>query len=174
MKNFSKTVIIQGSSRNKGDTFSFIEHMTSGHEIRHIDLLQYRIEHFDYNFKNQNDDFLKLITDLIDNYDTWIFASPVYWYSMSGIMKVFFDRLSDLLKIHKPLGRKLRGKSMAVLSVSSEDDIPDSFYEAFRLSSDYLGATYLGHCHVYGDSKNIDPLVSEKLTTFYNSILDSK
>ena len=34
---------------------------------------------------------------IIEKYDTLIFATPVYWYSMSGIMKVFFDRKNDNL-----------------------------------------------------------------------------
>ncbi|MCP4458779.1 MAG: NAD(P)H-dependent oxidoreductase [Cytophagales bacterium] len=37
-------------------------------------------------------------------------ATPVYWYSMSGIMKVFLDRIYDVLTIEKELGRKLHGK----------------------------------------------------------------
>ena len=53
---------------------------------------------------------------IISKYDTIIFATPVYWYSMSGILKVFIDRITDLLTIEKELGRKLRGKKMAVVS----------------------------------------------------------
>jgi multimeric flavodoxin WrbA len=48
-------------------------------------------------------------------------VTPVYWYTMSGIMKVFFDRFSDLLRIEKDLGRKLRGKSMAVISCGADE-----------------------------------------------------
>ncbi len=50
------------------------------------------------------------MNDIVDKYDVLIFATPVYWYSMSGIMKVFFDRITDLLTIKKDIGRKLKGK----------------------------------------------------------------
>lgn len=62
---------------------------------------------------SRNDDYLNLMKQILDKYETLILATPVYWYSMSGIMKVFFDRLTDLLTIEKELGRKLRGKKIA-------------------------------------------------------------
>ena len=54
--------------------------------------------------------FLPTIKELNSKYDTWIFVTPVYWYSMSGQMKIFLDRITDLLKWHKDEGRKIRGK----------------------------------------------------------------
>lgn len=62
---------------------------------------------------SRNDDYLNLMKQILEKYETLILATPVYWYSMSGIMKVFFDRLTDLLTIEKELGRKLRGKKIA-------------------------------------------------------------
>ena len=59
---------------------------------------------------------------IIQKYDTIIFATPVYWYSMSGTLKTFFDRLSDLLHYKKELGRQMRGKKMAMISNSGEND----------------------------------------------------
>lgn len=167
-------VIIQGSSRSNGDTASFVQHLTSGYEIDIIDLRNHRIKHFDYEMKNQDDDYLSLITRLIDNYENWIFATPVYWYSMSGIMKVFFDRISDLITAHKELGRKLRGKSIAVMSVSNENDVSPDFYEVFRRSAEYLGMHYLCHCHAYGNSSHIIPEVITILDEFRRQISPQK
>lgn len=62
---------------------------------------------------SRNADYLNLMKQILDKYETLILATPVYWYSMSGIMKVFFDRLTDLLTIEKEFGRKLRGKKTA-------------------------------------------------------------
>lgn len=70
----------------------------------------------DYEHQNSNDDYLKLMKEIIKKYDTLIFTLPIYWYSMSGIMKVFFDRIADLLTFEKELGRQLRGKKMAGIS----------------------------------------------------------
>ena len=107
------------------------------------------------NTKNQNDDFLDLFTTIIDNYNTIIFATPVYWYSMSGILKVFFDRISDVLRVHKNTGRRLRGKNMAMISTSNHDDLKTGFSMPFVESADYLGMVYLGDIHTYiRDDKN--------------------
>jgi len=46
-----------------------------------------------------------------------IFASPVYWYSVSPPMKVFLDRISDFLDLPDLLNdrRRLRGKQAYIV-----------------------------------------------------------
>jgi hypothetical protein len=66
---------------------------------------------------------------------------------MSAVMKTFFDRISDLLKIRKDLGRKLRGKSMALVSCSGDNDLVNGFEMPFVESAAYLGMRYLGAYH---------------------------
>ncbi len=83
-----------------------------------VDLNDYDFSYFDYEHKNRGDDFLPLMSRLIEAYDVFVFATPVYWYAMSGIVKVFFDRITNLLTIEKDLGRRLRGKKMAGISCS--------------------------------------------------------
>ena len=162
----SKTIIIQGSSNPKGNTHKFSKYLQSQIDCHHIDLLDYDISAFDYEFKNEADDFLPLIKKLITEYDLWIMASPVYWYSMSGTMKIFFDRISDLLINHKETGRQLRGQKLACLSVSNSNDIEPSFYKAFNLSSGYLGIDYRGEFHAWGDSDEINQEVKSGLKEF--------
>jgi len=89
----NKTVIIQGSSRSGGDTNKIVNYMASKNTIDVIDLHNKNIGHYDYEYKNKDDDFIELITNIIKTYDTIIFATPIYWYSMSGVLKVFFDRI---------------------------------------------------------------------------------
>lgn len=151
-------VIIVGSSRNDGDTSALVSQLRklSGWDI--IDLNDYNISYYDYDHLNRQDDFLPLMNALIDKYDTLIFATPVYWYAMSGIMKVFFDRISDLLTIEKPLGRKLRGKRMAVISSSDGNNLGDSFWLPFMASAEYLGMTYLDNLHTIGGKLNHNEL----------------
>lgn len=101
----SKTVIIQASARSGGNTSSIVELIRSLIDYDVIDLNTKNIGHYDYEYKNKDNDFIALMTHIINNYDTIIFASPVYWDSMSGILKVFFDRISDLIRTHKVTGR---------------------------------------------------------------------
>jgi multimeric flavodoxin WrbA len=144
----NKKVIIVGSSRSNGNTSKIAGKISTQINADVINLRDYSISYYDYESGNRADDFLSLITSIIEKYDTLVFATPVYWYAMSGIMKVFFDRFSDLIRIEKELGRKLRGKNMFVISNSDEDQMDYDFYLPFRLSADYLGIKYLGEKHL--------------------------
>lgn len=149
-----QAVVIVGSSRNDGDTASLIKELVMQRPCTVINLTDYRIGHYDYEHTNRSDDYLPLMTQIIDTYDTLIFATPVYWYAMSGVMKVFFDRLTDLITIEKELGRKLKGKNMAVLSISNGNNIGDYFWLPFKETAQYLHMHYLGDLHALSGEKN--------------------
>jgi multimeric flavodoxin WrbA len=142
-----RIVVLVGSSRKNGNTRKLVDDLHQYLNFDVIDLNDYNIGYYDYKHLNSNDDYLILIQRLIEKYDTWIFATPVYWYSMSGIMKVFFDRITDLLDDKKDLGRQLRGKNMAALSSSIGDHLDGDFWKPFIGTARYLGMNYLGHMH---------------------------
>ena len=158
MKN--KVIIISGSSRSDGDTKKLIDELERLSDFESIDLNNYKISYYDYEHKNANDDYIKLIKRLIVNYDTFLFVTPVYWYAMSGIMKVFFYRFTDLLTIEKELGRKLRGKRMAVISCSVGENLGENFWLPFRETSNYLGMHYIGNLHTISN-KNTETELNE-------------
>ncbi len=149
-----KKIIITGSSRNDGDTKTLTNELIKKSNWDLVDLNDYNFGYYDYEHKYENDDYLKLMRKIIDEYDTLIFATPVYWYSMSGIMKVFFDRITDLLEIEKDLGRKLRGKNMAAISCSIGNNLGDIFWLPFSETADYLGMRYLGSLHTIAGEIN--------------------
>lgn len=102
-------------------------------------------------------------------YEQIIFATPVYWYAMSAQLKTFFDRLSDLLKIRKPLGRQLRGgKKMFSITCSSDSEEHEGFTMAFKKTAAYLGMEYGGHLHSWIDAEadKIPEVVSTKIDLF--------
>ena len=166
----NKGVIIQGSSRSNGNTnkiVSFIQKET-GFDI--IDLKSKQIGGFDYNFKNRDDDFLPLMEEIVNNYNIIIFATPVYWFSMSGIMKIFFDRITDCLKIKKEIGRKLRGKTMGMISCGSDSELKKGFKMPFVESANYLGMHYLGDIHTWIEEE----IISESMKTELNTFIERK
>ena len=142
-----KVVIIIGSSRKDGNTKKLIDRIIAVKKFDFIDLNDYEFSYYDYEHKNVDDDYLKLMQKLIANYDTFLFATPVYWYAMSGIMKVFFDRITDLLDNEKELGRQLRHKSMAVITCSNGDNLGNHFWSPFIESANYLGMKYIANLH---------------------------
>ena len=165
----NKTVIILGSARRKGDTRAVVDKLIVKTKWDLIDLNNYNFSYYDYEHKNRGDDFLGLIKDLIKKYDTFIFATPVYWYAMSGIMKVFIDRFSDLLTIEKEMGRRLRGINMAALSSSGGNNLGDTFWLPFRETANYLGMKYLTDMHTLPEEDS-----SMRIDAFINKIESHK
>ncbi len=163
--------IIQGSARNDGDTQYFVDLFSEYYASDIFALSGFNIGHFDYQQRNSKDDFLPLATKLITDYDTWLIATPIYWYTISGHVKIFLDRISDLLlEPHKNLGRKLRNKKLAVISVSNGDDCPASFCTPLELSAEYLGMNYLGITHLWKASDNHKEMKA-KLIQFSKTII---
>lgn len=142
-----RKLVILGSARSEGDTSKVVDALILKSDCDVIDLNDYKFSYYDYNHKNRNDDFIPLVKSAVEKYDMIIFATPVYWYSMSAVMKVFFDRLSDLITIEKELGRKLRGKNMAALSCSVGGNLGEAFWLPFRHTAEYLGMNFLGSFH---------------------------
>ncbi len=159
-------VIIQGSSRSDGDTSSIVKFVSAKTGFEVIDLSIKNIGHFDYEFENRSDDFMPTIRYVINNFDTIVFATPIYWYSMSGIMKSFMDRLSDLLIEEKELGRMLRGKSMAMISCSESPETWESVRMPFEKTAGYLGMIYLGDVHAFVRDGEIPEQVKIDLINF--------
>ena len=165
-----KAIIIQGSSRKDGNTTRICDLLTSNDFIDLIHLADYTIGHFDYDFQNQDDDFMPLIQELL-KYPIWIFATPVYWYTMSGRTKVFMDRISDLLKIDKDTGRKLRGKSLGLISVGSEAKLNKGFTVPFQLSATYLGMDYLGDIHAWVENDKVPSQINNDINDYIKKVV---
>ena len=140
-------VIIVGSSRRNGNTSLIVEALAEKLDCEVFDLSDYSITYYDYENRNAGDDFVELAAKMVGA-SYLVFATPVYWYSMSGQMKVFFDRFTDLVTIRKPFGRGLAGKHTFLVATGSEQNLPEGFEAAFRLTSDYFGMKFKGSCYV--------------------------
>lgn len=160
-----KTLIIQGSSRSTGNTSKIIGLLKDRLHADLIDLRLKNISAYDYEHHNQDDDFLPLMREVV-KYDLLILVTPVYWYSMSGLMKNFLDRITDCLKIEKETGRKLRGKSLAAIACGSEETVTPGFFDPFRLSAAYLGMQYLGELHTWIEDVEPTLQVKDSVTSF--------
>jgi multimeric flavodoxin WrbA len=144
----SAPVAVFASSRRNGNTGQLMDRIAQQLGIEVIDLAPRNISPYDYEHRNREDDFEPLMEYLL-NFDQWIFASPVYWYSVSPPMKVFLDRISDYLDIPELLdrGRLLRGKWAYVVCTSVYDEVPAPFIGAFRETFRYLGMHFGGLAH---------------------------
>ena len=162
-------IIIQGSSRSDGHTNQIAKEFGRQLEAEIIDLNQKTIHSYSYDHSKSDDDFLPIMRHIL-NYQTIIFITPVYWYSMSGIMKNFFDRITDCLEIEKVLGRRLRGKNMIAVACGSDEIEAEGFFIPFKSSADYLGMNYLGDLHTWIDNEAPDQKVMKIIESFVNRI----
>ena len=147
-KSQSKIAILIGTSNDKGNTMGLVNTIAQLINAEIYNLIDYQISPFDYEHKNIGDDFIGLVKELL-KYDQIIFASPVYWYTMSAQMKVFFDRISDLLHVKKELGRQLRGKATAIISTGASAQAERSFEEVFINSFNFLSMDYKGMLYCF-------------------------
>lgn len=143
------TIALFSSSRRNGNTGQFMDRMALDLNIEVVSLDNLRMSAFDYQHRNRDDDFEPLMSRVL-SHDQIIFATPIYWYSVSAAMKIFLDRLSDYLDLADLLveGRKLRGKTAFVVCTSISDDPSTAFVEAFRETFDYLGMRFGGLAHI--------------------------
>ncbi|HHF3039055.1 TPA: flavodoxin family protein [Vibrio diabolicus] len=135
--------VILGTSKSDGNIRKLADSFVEQSGAKLFDLSNFNVSFYDYSHENKNDDFLPIIHELL-SFDHLVFASPVYWYSMSAQLKVFFDRLSDLLTIEKELGRRLKGKSISVLSTGYNLELPDCFVQPFELTAKYMQLEFKG------------------------------
>lgn len=150
-----ETVVILGTSRDDGNTWATVQTVLGGRSVEVVKLSDTQFSTYDYRHRNEDDGFLPLI-ETIARKSFWILATPVYWYSMSAQLKIFFDRLSDLITIRKDLGRLLRGKSVAVVACGTDETIPDGFEVPFQRTCEYLGMRYVGAFYLpYGKDDRV-------------------
>lgn len=142
-------IALFSSSRRNGNTGQWTDCIAKELEIEVVDLGTKNISAYDYEHRNRGDDFEPLMKRVLE-FDQIMFASPVYWYSVSPALKIFLDRISDFLDLPDLLddGRRLRGKRGFVICTSIYDEAPASFVGAFLDTFNYLGMRFGGVAHV--------------------------
>jgi multimeric flavodoxin WrbA len=142
-----KVLVILGTHRNDSNTLAAIKKKLPFDTYDLIQLHERKIEHYKYDSSKPQDDFLTIIEEAIKA-DTIVFATPVYWYSMSGMMKVFFDRFTDLITTSKSMGRSLQGKKTYLFATGSDDELPVGFEVPFKKTSEYFSMEFSGTTYV--------------------------
>jgi hypothetical protein len=147
-------LVICGSARKGGNTCQAIDMLLDG-KAEVVHLCQKTISYYDYAYGNRGDDFLPLAQQMT-KHPVLFFATPVYWYSMSGQMKVFWDRMTDLMYHHKDVLKALRGKPVGLI-VSTSHPMPEEFPNPLQATCGYLGLDYQGCWEMrFGEDKTQD------------------
>lgn len=148
-----RALALLASSRSDGNTARLLRDLLTripGAGL--IDLSAHTIAPYRYDQRYGDDEFDEIATTLA-NAEAIIFASPVYWYSMSAPMKTFFDRLTDLTESRKTIGKSLAGKTMFLVGSGGSPTAPDSFERPFVDTAGYFNMHWGGM--LYGQGGNV-------------------
>lgn len=120
--------VIYGGSRQKGNTEQLTEQVIKGLQVERIYLRDYQIlpiedqRHSEKGFQDLRDDY-KSVIERVMAHDVLIFATPIYWYTMSGLMKNFVDRWTQTLRDPEfPYFRKEMGTKKTYLVAVGGDE----------------------------------------------------
>lgn len=128
----SKILVISTSLRAKSNSDILTEHLIAGakdagHEVEHISLkgkdLKFCIGCLACQKTQQcvlKDDAV-WIAEKVKNADTLVFATPIYYYEMSGQMKTLLDRMNPLY----PSEYQFRKVYMLMTATEDEDYVPE-------------------------------------------------
>ncbi|MBP3040822.1 flavodoxin family protein [Bacillaceae bacterium Marseille-Q3522] len=146
--------VIYGGTRENGNTETLTELAVKGLNTETIFLKDYHIQpitdlrHSESGFQKVDDDYNKVIDRMLPH-DTVIFATPIYWYSMSGILKNFIDRWSQTMRDSQYLDFKttMSGKKAYVIAVGGDTPIIKGLplIQQFQYIFAFMGISFEGY-----------------------------
>lgn len=137
-------LVLLASARQNSDTRRLVQAVFGEVAHREIDLLEADIHPYRYGKDYPPEDAFLEIMEKVLEAKVLVLATPVYWYAMSGVLKNFLDRWTDLITVRKELGRQLKGKAIFLVAVGSDDFLPDGFEVPFKLTAKYFEMTFGG------------------------------
>jgi multimeric flavodoxin WrbA len=139
-----KIAILNGSPRKNGNTEIMVDEFTkgaqeSGHEVNKINLAGKQIAGclgcqycFAHNGECVQKDDMAEVLSAVDVADLVVFASPVYWFEVTGQLKCAIDRLYARGKVGFHFN-----KTMLLLD-SGSDGVYDAAIAMYRAIASYL------------------------------------
>lgn len=145
-----KILFMNFSPNKEGNTFRIGEKLLEDYDA--VQMSDYKISQYGQVFA---DDQIKEVFDKIKEYDTLVIGAPVYWYTVSGLLKTFIDRLYML-----PESEGLNGKNLYLFAQGSgpgSDTVKSIIFLANRLCT-LMGMNLKG---VYVDTADGRKTLSE-------------
>ena len=124
-----KILFMNSSPNRDGNTYRIGEELLKDKEHDVLQMADYRISQYGQVF---DDDEMKEVLKEMDKYDILVIGSPLYWYTVGGMLKTFIDRLYML-----PEAEALRGKKLYLFaqgSAPSSDTVKSIEFLSNRLS----------------------------------------
>ncbi|MEK4628587.1 flavodoxin family protein [Solibacillus sp. FSL R7-0682] len=162
-----KITVFIGSSRKDGNSELLANLVVQGIEHEKVYLKDLHIlpiedlRHTKNGFQVFNDDYDQLI-EMLEKSDVVIFATPIYWYSMSGLMKNMIDRFSQAIRDERYPTFKEHLKTIQTIVVAVGGDEPRikglPLIQQFQYTFDFLNMPFssyiIGEANKPGDIFN--------------------
>ncbi|HBC4079322.1 TPA: flavodoxin family protein [Staphylococcus aureus] len=174
--------VLFGGSRPNGNTAQLTKFALQDLEYQWIDVTQHQfkpirdVRHTVETITSYDDDYLPILDKILAS-DTIIFASPVYWYSISAPLKAFIEHWSETLqdKRYPNFKAQMAEKDFRVILVGG--DCPKikakPAITQMKYSLDFLGATLNGY--IIGTAEKPGDIMKDNYAlaraTEWNSIL---
>ncbi|KXT74108.1 Trp repressor binding protein [Streptococcus sp. DD10] len=131
-------LLINASPNKDGNSMKLASKFLEKQDYQVLHLVDYQIHQ--YSQIGEQDEFFK-VYELFAQADQVVFTSPIYWWTFSGLLKTFMDRIADVP--YPP--KELRKKKIYLLVQGSQpsDELPGLDYSFKRFCRNY-GMNYQG------------------------------
>lgn len=144
-----KTLFINGSPNKDGNTVHLAEALLVGQVYDTLHLVDYKIYCYGQSY---DDDELPKVLTAIQQADTIVIGSPVYWHNMSGAVRNLLDRLYGALD-----KRMMRGKRLFFLFQGAAPDkwMIEAGEYSVRIFTQLYGLDYMGMATTTAQAKEL-------------------
>lgn len=144
-------MVLLGSSRRNGNTEYLVEEALKGVNYKSVYLLDVHMDpivdqrHESNGFDDVDDEYEKLFKEFL-NQDIIVFATPLYWFGMSGQMKTFFDRWSQYMREDQYNFKEKMSQKKAYVIITGENPPPKTaalpLIQQFQYIFEYVGIEF--------------------------------
>ncbi|MFT8400741.1 MAG: NAD(P)H-dependent oxidoreductase [Lentilactobacillus diolivorans] len=115
-----KRLFVNASSEPDGQTARLAAELFGAQDYQTLNLVDYHIAQIGQ--KTDGRDDFKRVCDQIADADMLVMGTPIYWSDMTGYMKTFIDRMTDVRLTTNPFnGKKLY---LIITGTAPQDAIP--------------------------------------------------
>ncbi|KRN02672.1 multimeric flavodoxin WrbA [Levilactobacillus senmaizukei DSM 21775 = NBRC 103853] len=148
------TLFINGSPRRHGNTATLGRRLLADLDHTTIHLADYRLN-FEQDQRETNDpqidqsDDFETLMDQVRVSETLVLGTPVYWYGMTGQLKVFMDRWFDSYSADFPFAKKQ--VYLLIVGADQPEVKATGITQAVRNSCEWLQMDFRGTLTVTAD-----------------------
>lgn len=176
-----KIVVFVGSSRQGGNSEQLADYVVQGIEHKKVYLKDLSIKpiedlrHSENGFQPVEDEYDQVIETLLES-DVVIFATPIYWYSMSGTMKNMIDRLSHAIRDERYPQLKTHLSTVRAIVVAVGGDEPRikglPLIQQFHYIFDFLKISFSSY--ILGEANKPGEILTDSLALSHAALLNDE